>query len=215
MQIGFIGLGNMGAAIATNPARARHDVAIWNRTADKARPLVNAGTTLAEHPRRPRVVHSGDAPDIRWYALYQDHSMPRGQARMPEGVSVCLTDADRRTLLERMRSRVWRSGSWKKGLARRLKSRQALRVACRSMLVGSGGVAPFVRSVQNFCTKVSLVRELWTKGYATCRYRGWCVLVNQRVERDVHRTEGRAAARPSAGSLAPRGWPQRRRTGIR
>jgi 3-hydroxyisobutyrate dehydrogenase-like beta-hydroxyacid dehydrogenase len=33
MQIGFIGLGNMGAAIATNLVRARHDVAIWNRTA--------------------------------------------------------------------------------------------------------------------------------------------------------------------------------------
>jgi 3-hydroxyisobutyrate dehydrogenase-like beta-hydroxyacid dehydrogenase len=51
VQIGFIGLGNMGAAIATNLVRARHDVAIWNRTADKARPLVNAGTTLAETPR--------------------------------------------------------------------------------------------------------------------------------------------------------------------
>jgi 3-hydroxyisobutyrate dehydrogenase-like beta-hydroxyacid dehydrogenase len=51
VQIGFIGLGNMGAAIATNLVRARHDVAIWNRTVDKARPLVNAGTTLAETPR--------------------------------------------------------------------------------------------------------------------------------------------------------------------
>ena len=51
MQIGFIGLGNMGAAIAANLARARHDVAIWNRSADKARPLVDAGATLAESPR--------------------------------------------------------------------------------------------------------------------------------------------------------------------
>src|ERR1700730_16945257 len=51
MQIGFIGLGNMGAAIVTNLVRARHDVAIWNRTADKARALVNAGTTMAETPR--------------------------------------------------------------------------------------------------------------------------------------------------------------------
>jgi 3-hydroxyisobutyrate dehydrogenase-like beta-hydroxyacid dehydrogenase len=41
----------MGAAIATNLVRARHEVAIWNRTADKARPLVNACTTLAETPR--------------------------------------------------------------------------------------------------------------------------------------------------------------------
>ena len=51
MRIGFIGLGNMGAAIAANLVRARHDVAIWNRTADKAHPLVDAGATLAESPR--------------------------------------------------------------------------------------------------------------------------------------------------------------------
>ena len=51
MQIGFIGLGNMGAAIAANLVRARHDVAIWNRTADKSRPLVNAGATVAEKGR--------------------------------------------------------------------------------------------------------------------------------------------------------------------
>lgn len=51
MQIGFIGLGNMGAAIAANLLHARHDVALWNRTAAKARPLVNAGATLAASPR--------------------------------------------------------------------------------------------------------------------------------------------------------------------
>jgi 3-hydroxyisobutyrate dehydrogenase-like beta-hydroxyacid dehydrogenase len=51
MRIGFIGLGNMGAAIALNLVRAQHDVAIWNRSADKARPLVEAGATLAESPK--------------------------------------------------------------------------------------------------------------------------------------------------------------------
>jgi 3-hydroxyisobutyrate dehydrogenase-like beta-hydroxyacid dehydrogenase len=51
MQIGFIGLGNMGAAIAANLVQAGHDVAIWNRTADKAQPLVDAGATLAKSPR--------------------------------------------------------------------------------------------------------------------------------------------------------------------
>jgi len=51
MQIGFIGLGNKAAAVAANLVRARHDVAIWNRTADKAQPLVDAGATLAESPR--------------------------------------------------------------------------------------------------------------------------------------------------------------------
>jgi 3-hydroxyisobutyrate dehydrogenase-like beta-hydroxyacid dehydrogenase len=51
MRIGFIGVGNMGAAIAANLLRARHEMAIWNRSADKARPLVDAGATLADSPR--------------------------------------------------------------------------------------------------------------------------------------------------------------------
>jgi len=51
MRIGFIGLGNMGAAIAANLLRARHDLAIWNRTAGKARPLVDAGAVVVESPQ--------------------------------------------------------------------------------------------------------------------------------------------------------------------
>ena len=33
MQIGFIGLGSMGTAIARNLVKAGHDVRAWNRTA--------------------------------------------------------------------------------------------------------------------------------------------------------------------------------------
>ena len=51
MRIGFLGLGNMGAPIAANLARAGHDVSIWNRTADKARSLVDAGATLVANPK--------------------------------------------------------------------------------------------------------------------------------------------------------------------
>jgi 3-hydroxyisobutyrate dehydrogenase-like beta-hydroxyacid dehydrogenase len=51
MRIGFIGLGQMGAGIAANLLRARHEVAVWNRSADKARPLVEAGATLVENPK--------------------------------------------------------------------------------------------------------------------------------------------------------------------
>jgi 3-hydroxyisobutyrate dehydrogenase-like beta-hydroxyacid dehydrogenase len=51
MRIAFIGLGNMGAAIAANLVRARHDVAVWNRSADKGRPLVAAGATQAATPK--------------------------------------------------------------------------------------------------------------------------------------------------------------------
>jgi 3-hydroxyisobutyrate dehydrogenase-like beta-hydroxyacid dehydrogenase len=41
----------MGAAIAANLVRARHDVTVWNRSAEKARALVAAGATLAASPR--------------------------------------------------------------------------------------------------------------------------------------------------------------------
>lgn len=55
MKIGFIGLGNMGAAIAGNLVKARHDVKVWNRSTDKAQPLVQAGATLAENPKAAAV----------------------------------------------------------------------------------------------------------------------------------------------------------------
>jgi 3-hydroxyisobutyrate dehydrogenase-like beta-hydroxyacid dehydrogenase len=51
MKIGFIGLGHMGAGIAANLVRAGHNVAVWNRSADKARPLVEAGAVLTDCPR--------------------------------------------------------------------------------------------------------------------------------------------------------------------
>jgi len=51
MKIGFIGLGNMGAAIAANLLTAHHEVAVWNRSADKAKPLTESGAVLASSPR--------------------------------------------------------------------------------------------------------------------------------------------------------------------
>jgi 3-hydroxyisobutyrate dehydrogenase-like beta-hydroxyacid dehydrogenase len=50
MEIGFIGLGRMGAAIAGNLVRAGHDVTVWNRSADKTGPLVEIGARRAETP---------------------------------------------------------------------------------------------------------------------------------------------------------------------
>lgn len=50
MKIGFIGLGQMGSAMAANLLKAGHEVTVWNRSADKAAKLVEAGATLAAHP---------------------------------------------------------------------------------------------------------------------------------------------------------------------
>ncbi|TDC24726.1 NAD(P)-dependent oxidoreductase [Streptomyces sp. 8K308] len=45
-----IGLGAMGAAMATTLLTAGHPVTVWNRTAAKAEPLVARGATLAASP---------------------------------------------------------------------------------------------------------------------------------------------------------------------
>jgi 3-hydroxyisobutyrate dehydrogenase-like beta-hydroxyacid dehydrogenase len=50
MKLGFIGLGQMGAGMAGNLLKARHQVTVYNRSAEKAAPLVEQGATLAETP---------------------------------------------------------------------------------------------------------------------------------------------------------------------
>lgn len=50
-RIGFIGLGNMGQAMAANLLRAGYRLHVYNRTAQKAAPLVAQGATLVSRPR--------------------------------------------------------------------------------------------------------------------------------------------------------------------
>jgi 3-hydroxyisobutyrate dehydrogenase-like beta-hydroxyacid dehydrogenase len=51
MKIGFLGLGNMGMPIADHLLRAKHDLIVWNRSARKAQPLIDAGALQAKTPR--------------------------------------------------------------------------------------------------------------------------------------------------------------------
>ena len=51
MKVGFIGLGRMGAAMAANLLKAGHDITVWNRSPDRADPLVEAGARRATSPR--------------------------------------------------------------------------------------------------------------------------------------------------------------------
>ena len=46
-KCGFVGLGIMGAPMAANLVRAGHEVTVWNRTAEKCRPLVELGARQA------------------------------------------------------------------------------------------------------------------------------------------------------------------------
>jgi 3-hydroxyisobutyrate dehydrogenase len=51
MDIGFCGTGRMGAAMAERLMDQGHGLTVWNRTEDKARPLVARGARWAESPR--------------------------------------------------------------------------------------------------------------------------------------------------------------------
>jgi 3-hydroxyisobutyrate dehydrogenase-like beta-hydroxyacid dehydrogenase len=50
-RVGFAGLGAMGAGIAQRLHDAGHDVAVWNRTREKAQPLLDEGLGWADSPR--------------------------------------------------------------------------------------------------------------------------------------------------------------------
>jgi 3-hydroxyisobutyrate dehydrogenase-like beta-hydroxyacid dehydrogenase len=51
MRVGFLGLGQMGAAIAANALRAYPGMPVWNRSSGKADALVGAGAARAKSPR--------------------------------------------------------------------------------------------------------------------------------------------------------------------
>jgi len=50
MRVGFVGLGTMGGAMASNVARAGFIVTAWNRTAGRAAELADLGVSLAASP---------------------------------------------------------------------------------------------------------------------------------------------------------------------
>ena len=51
MNVGFIGLGNMGNPMAANLLRAGHDLRVHDLCEDKASNLLDAGASWASSPR--------------------------------------------------------------------------------------------------------------------------------------------------------------------
>src|SRR5216683_4986333 len=49
-KIAFLGLGQMGAPMATRLLQAGHELTVWNRTPDRAKPLAARGATVAGSP---------------------------------------------------------------------------------------------------------------------------------------------------------------------
>ena len=87
MQVGFIGLGAMGALIVPRLMAAGHSVTGWNRSRDKAAPLIAAGMTWADTPRavaeKSEIVFSivTDGAAVRAVALGADGVLAGLQAR--------------------------------------------------------------------------------------------------------------------------------------
>jgi len=50
MQVGVVGLGAMGSNVAARLLEVGHQVSVWNRTPDKAKPLAEAGAKVAANP---------------------------------------------------------------------------------------------------------------------------------------------------------------------
>ncbi|EEF37779.1 glyoxylate/succinic semialdehyde reductase 1 [Ricinus communis] len=50
MEVGFLGLGIMGKAMATNLIKSGFKVTVWNRTLSKCSELVNLGASIGESP---------------------------------------------------------------------------------------------------------------------------------------------------------------------
>jgi 3-hydroxyisobutyrate dehydrogenase-like beta-hydroxyacid dehydrogenase len=82
-HVGFAGLGIMGAGMARNLLRAGHAVGVYNRTAAKAEPLVEAGATQASSPKElaeaSQVVMLcvSDTPDVE-ALLFGDDGLAAG-----------------------------------------------------------------------------------------------------------------------------------------
>jgi 3-hydroxyisobutyrate dehydrogenase len=50
MRIGIAGIGNMGSNIGARLMEVGHDLTVWNRTAEKTKPLADAGAAVAKTP---------------------------------------------------------------------------------------------------------------------------------------------------------------------
>jgi len=87
MRIGFIGLGIMGKPMAMNLMKAGFTLTVYNRTATKCEPLVDAGAAAVSSPRKVAecsdaiITVVSDSPDFEavlfgedgvWYGLKED-----------------------------------------------------------------------------------------------------------------------------------------------
>jgi len=78
--LGFVGLGAMGQLIVPRLMNAGHQVTGWNRSRDKAAPLIKAGMTWAETPRQ-----AAEQSEIV-FSIVTDAKAVRSVALGPDGI---------------------------------------------------------------------------------------------------------------------------------
>jgi 3-hydroxyisobutyrate dehydrogenase-like beta-hydroxyacid dehydrogenase len=91
-RVAIIGLGAMGSRIAARLLDAGHELVVWNRTAEKARGLVERGAVLAETP----AAAAGDAEAV--ITMLATPDALREVTEGPDGIAAGATDAT--TVLE-------------------------------------------------------------------------------------------------------------------
>jgi 3-hydroxyisobutyrate dehydrogenase-like beta-hydroxyacid dehydrogenase len=69
MKVGFIGLGNMGSGMSMNLLKAGYDLTVYNRTAEKAEPLLQQGAHAAASPAEV------SSADVVFTMLADDHAV--------------------------------------------------------------------------------------------------------------------------------------------
>ena len=81
MKIAFIGLGEMGRPMAANLIKAGHELRVWNRSVERAAPLVAAGAKLLQHSA------DAAAADVVMMMLADDYAL---RAVMDSGLLAAL-----------------------------------------------------------------------------------------------------------------------------
>lgn len=85
-KIGFIGLGIMGAGMVSNLLKAGFSVTVWNRTAQRAEPLLQQGATWADSPAEVAsqtniiITCVSDTPDVQAVILGENGVIHGAQA---------------------------------------------------------------------------------------------------------------------------------------
>jgi 3-hydroxyisobutyrate dehydrogenase-like beta-hydroxyacid dehydrogenase len=100
MKTGFIGLGRMGSAMATNLLKAGHEVTVFNRSPEKLRPLVELGAreagTVADACRGELVItmlaDDTAVADVAFASVGIVNSLPKGAIHLSMStISVALS----------------------------------------------------------------------------------------------------------------------------